>query len=215
MNDLDRDLAGAARAHRAVIATLQDLDDDQVRLPSMLPGWTVGHVATHIARNADGHSRMLAAAARGEVGVMYPGGRQQRTNDIEAGSRRSADEILADVTATAAAIEAAWAAMSSDAWSGRGDTIGGEVIVRDLPFIRWREVAVHHSDLGLGFTWDDWDAEYVRVELARSTMLWSSRKPMGMTNLPPQALAATPHQRVAWLLGRLEIEGLAPAGIIT
>ena len=214
MNALDRDLAGAARSHRAVIATLQDLDDDQVRQPSVLPGWTVGHVATHIARNADGHIRMLEAAARGEVGVMYPGGRQQRTNDIEVGSRRSAAELAADVSATAAAIEASWAAMSSDAWSGRGETIGGEVIVSNLPFIRWREVTVHHSDLGIGFTWADWDAEYVRMELARSTMLWASRKPMGMTVLPPQALAVAPHHRVAWLLGRAQIEGLAPAGII-
>ena len=215
MNPIDRDRAGATRAHRAVVATLQLLTDKQARQPSVLPGWTVGHVATHIARNADGHIRMLEAAARGEVGVMYPGGRQQRTNDIEAGSRRSADEIVADVTATAAAIEVAWATLPSHAWSGRGDTISGEVIVGDLPFIRWREVAVHHSDLGIGFTWADWDAEYVRVELARSTMLWASRKPMGMTVLPPQALAVTPHQRVAWLLGRVEIEGLAPAGILT
>ena len=93
-------------------------------------------------------------------------------------------------------------------------TIRGEVLISDLPFIRWREVAVHHSDLGIGFTWRDWDAEYVRVELVRSTMLWASRKPMGMTELPPQALLVSPHHRVAWLLGRAEIEGLAPAGII-
>ncbi len=215
MSDLERDLAGAARAHKAVIVTLQDLGDDQVRLPSVLPGWTVGHVATHIARNADGHIRMLEAATRGEVGVMYPGGREQRTNDIEAGSRRSALELLDDVMATAAAIEAIWTTMSSEAWSGRGETITGEVIVSDLPFVRWREVIVHHSDLGVGFTWADWDPEYVRLELTRSTMLWASRKPMGMTDLPPQALAVAPHHRVAWLLGRAEIEGLAPAGIIT
>jgi hypothetical protein len=44
-------------------------------------------------------------------------------------------------------------------------------------------------------------------------MLWASRKPMGMTDLPPRALSVPPHQRVAWLLGRAEIEGLAPAGI--
>ena len=215
MKDLDRDLAGAARAQRAVITTLQDLGDDQVRQPSMLPGWTVGHVVTHIARNADGHIRMLQAAACGEVGVMYPGGREQRTNDIEAGSRRSAAELLADVTATAAAIEASWAAMSPDAWSGRGDTISGEVNVSDLPFIRWREVVVHHTDLGIGVTWAHRDAEYVRVELARSSMLWASRRPMGMTDLPPQALAVAPHHRVAWLLGRAQIDDLAPAGIIT
>lgn len=214
MNDLDRDIAGAARAHVAVIAALQGLGDDQARQPSVLPGWTVGHVATHIARNAEGLVRMLEAARRGEVGAMYPGGREQRTRDIEAGSGRTAAELAADVSATAAAIEAVWSAMSKDAWSGRGDMVGGDVIMSDLPFIRWREVAVHHSDLGIGYTWADWDPEYVRRELVRLTMQWASRKPMGMTDLPPQALAVTPHQRVAWLLGRAEIEGLAPAGIL-
>jgi len=214
MNELDRDIAGAVRAHVAVVAALRDLSDDQVRRPSVLPGWTVGHVATHIARNAEGHMRMLEAARRGEVGAMYPGGQEQRTNDIQAGSGRTAQELAADVSATAGAIEAVWAGMPGGAWSGRGDMVGGEVVMRDLPFIRWREVAVHHSDLDLGYTWADWDPEYVRLELARLTMQWASRKPMGMTALPPEALAVTPHQRVAWLLGRADIEGLAPAGII-
>ena len=104
--------------------------------------------------------------------------------------------------------------MTSEAWSGRGEIITGEVVMTDLVFIRWREVAVHHTDLGIGYTWADWDAEYVRLDLVRLSMLWASRKPMGMTDLPPQALAVPPNQRVAWLLGRAEIDGLGPAGIM-
>ncbi|MGZ4806851.1 MAG: maleylpyruvate isomerase N-terminal domain-containing protein, partial [Ilumatobacteraceae bacterium] len=135
MNDLDRDLAGAARAHRALIATLQGLTDEQARRPSLLPGWTVGHVATHIARNADGHMRMFEAAGRGDVAPMYPGGREQRTHDIEAGSKRSARELVDDVSATAAALEATWAATSKDAWSGRGEIFAGELSMTELLFI--------------------------------------------------------------------------------
>ena len=215
MSDLDRDLAGAAKAHDVVIAALQDLTDEQARQPSLLPGWTVGHVITHIARNAEGHVRMLEAASRGEVGLMYPGGLDQRTRDIEAGAGRPAAELAADVTASAAQIEAVWAGLPDRAWAGRGLTIAGELVMSDLVFIRWREVTVHHADLGLGYSWLACDTEYVRLELARLTMLWASRKPMGMTDLPPQAMAVTPHQRVAWLLGRVEIEGLAAAGIIS
>jgi maleylpyruvate isomerase len=214
MKDLDRHGAGAAKAHSAVIATLQGVTDAQVKQPSLLPGWTIGHVATHIARNAEGHLRMLEAAVRGEIAHMYPRGRTERTDDIEGGALRSAAELLADVTATAARLESAWAAMPDDAWAGRGVTIAGDVVMSDMPFIRWREVAVHHADLGLGYSWLDWDAEYVRLDLARLTMLWASRKPMGMTDLPPLAMTATPHHRVAWLLGRAEIEGLTAAGII-
>jgi maleylpyruvate isomerase len=214
MNDPDRYRAGAARSHAAVIATLRGLTDDQVTRPSLLPEWTVGHVATHIARNAEGHIRMLEAAKAGEVGHMYPGGRDQRTGDIEAGAHRSATEIVSDVAATADRLEAVWATMPDEAWAGRGITFASEVSMSDLPFIRWRETAVHHADLGLGYAWRDWDADYVRLDLARLTMLYASRKPMGMTTLPPEAMLVSDHHRVAWLLGRAEIDGLAPAGIM-
>jgi maleylpyruvate isomerase len=213
MNDLDRDRAGAARAHHALAATLHDLTDAKVRQPSLLPGWTVGHVATHIARNAEGHMRMFDAATRGEVAPMYPGGAEQRTGDIEAGSRRTAAELRADVATTAAQLEATWAGLPAAAWAGRGITFGGEATMSELVLVRWREVIVHHADLGLDFSWSDWDTEYVRLDLALHTMWWASRKPMGMTELPREAMSVSDHHRLAWLLGRAEIDGLAPAEI--
>jgi hypothetical protein len=45
-------------------------------------------------------------------------------------------------------------------------------------------------------------------------MLWASRKPMGMTALPPEAMSVSEHHRLAWLLGRADIDGLTPAGIM-
>jgi maleylpyruvate isomerase len=151
---------------------------------------------------------------RGVVAEMYPGGREQRTADIEAGAARSAAEIIADVAGTATRLDAVWEAMPSDAWTRRGSTIAGEESMAELLFIRWREAAVHHADLGLGYTWSDWDAEYVRLDLIRLTMLWASRKPMGMTALPSEAMSVSDHHRLAWLLGRADIDGLAPAGIM-
>jgi hypothetical protein len=51
MNPLQRDLAGARRAHRQLEHDIEGLSDDQARGPSRLPNWTMGHVLTHIARN--------------------------------------------------------------------------------------------------------------------------------------------------------------------
>ena len=93
--------------------------DDQARQPSLLPDWTVGHVATHIARNAEGHLRMLRAALDGDVAAMYPGGRAQRSADIEAGAGRAAAELLADVMQTAAELERTWAEMTPEAKAAR------------------------------------------------------------------------------------------------
>ncbi len=80
-------------------------------------------------------------------------------------------------------------------------------------FARWREVEVHRADLGLGYGPEDWPGEYVREDLGVMEMRWNARRPMGMTGLPDAALKAPPHTRLAWLLGRAEIDGLDPAGI--
>ena len=50
--------------------------------------------------------------------------------------------------------------------------------VVELPFRRWREVEVHHADLGLAeFTIDDWSDGYVRRDLERAEMTWAARRP--------------------------------------
>ncbi|MEP6892695.1 MAG: maleylpyruvate isomerase N-terminal domain-containing protein, partial [Gaiellaceae bacterium] len=64
-------VVACAAAHRAVIADIAALTEDQARQPSLLPGWTIGHVLTHLARNADGFSRIVEGAERGEAVAMY------------------------------------------------------------------------------------------------------------------------------------------------
>jgi maleylpyruvate isomerase len=137
----------------------------------------------------------------------------QRNADIEAGAGRPAAALVADVVAANARLEAAWAATSPAGWAGEGLNVAGPVPIAELPFRRWRETVVHHADLGLAYSWRDWPGEYVRTELGRMSMLWASRKPMGLTALPAAALALTDRERVAWLLGRTTVEGLEPAGI--
>ena len=156
-------------SHARLRHTLSGLTDADAGRPSRLPGWTVGHVLTHLARNAESHVRMLEAAARGEVADQYPGGNGQRAADIEAGALRPAADLVADVTATAQRLESAWDATPAEAWrTGQGRVASGIWPVGELPFRRWREVEVHHVDLGLGYETADWPEGYVEVELARS-----------------------------------------------
>ncbi len=211
--DDSNDLDAVVDAHHRLGLTLATLADDQVLQPSHLPNWTVGHVLTHIARNAEALSRMLTAAAKGEVGLMYPDGPDGRNADIQAGAGRSAAEIVADVAATSAELDAQFAGLPDTAWQGKGQSVRGEVDIADLPFWRLREVEVHHTDADLGPSWRDWPDSFVRADLSRMTMLWASRQPMGLTELPAAALAVDDHHRLAWLLGRAEIDGLEPASI--
>ena len=91
---------------------------------------------------------------------------------------------------------------------------GESVPHADLPMRRWREVVVHHADVGdAGFTPQDWPQDYVREDLRRMEMLYNARKPMGVTGLPEAALRAGPLDRLCWLLGRADIDGLPPAGV--
>jgi maleylpyruvate isomerase len=215
VTDLQRDLDGVRAAHQRLAERLAGLTDARARQPSLLPGWTVGHVLAHVARNAQGMQGMVEAAANGGVAPMYPGGLQQREADIEQGAGRRAVELVADVVATSAALESACAALSAQQWEhGSGITVFGPIPIADVPSRRWREAVVHHTDLGLGGDWADWPADFVEMELGRLPAQWASRHTPGATTLPAQALAVSDHHRVAWLLGRAEIEGLAPAGVI-
>ena len=118
-------------------------------------------------------------------------GPTQRDADIEQGSGRPVDALVADVRATSARLEATWNEMTDEAWDGH-TTFDGLERVDSLPFARWREVEVHHADLGLGYTSEDWPAGFVRRDLAAKTMAWRARMPMGLTELPAAALALSP-----------------------
>jgi maleylpyruvate isomerase len=143
-------IAGCTAAQAALSADLDGLTDEQAGGPSALPGWSVGHVLTHIARNADSVVRRLEGAARGEMLDLYVGGLKGRAAAIEAGASRPAAELVADVRISSAAAEQAFATLPDKAWdatsrSSRGVEEDGRAVV----FSRWREVAVHHGDLGL------------------------------------------------------------------
>lgn len=219
MTDRDRALRGVVAAHRTLEAHLAGLTDADARRVSLLPDWSVGHVLTHIARNADGMRAMLEGALRGEVAEMYPAlahssGLERRRADIDAGAGRTAAALVDDVRISAARLELAVDSMTADAWQGQGMAAFGPVVMDDVPTRRWTEVEVHHADLGLGYGWADWPLEFARVEIQRLTMLWNSRRSMGMTGLPPEALAVDDRHRAAWLLGRTGIDGLEPAGLM-
>lgn len=196
-------------AHQRLLSSLDGLTDNECREPSLLPGWSRGHVLTHLARNADSHTHLLIAAGKSDIAEQYPGGIQARNQAIEDGSNRSAAELTRDVRSSIYALEAAWAGATPTTWAGEGRNARGAVIaMSDLVFLRWREVEVHHADLGREFGWQQWSDLYVRLELDRQIMMWRSRKPMGLTTIPQAAMQLPPKHRLAWLLGRVEVEGL-------
>ena len=81
-----------SRLLAAVDAAIAKGGPDAFAAPSRLPGWTIGHVVTHLARNADGLRRVLVGAEVGEQLQPYASP-EARTDDIEAGALRSTETI--------------------------------------------------------------------------------------------------------------------------
>ena len=165
------------------------LSDEVLRRPSRLPSWSVGHVLTHIARNADSVVRHLEGAARDEVVDQYPGGKPARAAEIEAGAGRDADELIADIRTSAAAVEQVASTLPAVAWDRLTRSVSGDLQPASAVLVgRIREVEMHHVDLGLGYGPEDWPAEFVEEVLA--------------VELPRLTERATPQILLAWLTGR-------------
>ncbi len=183
------------------------LDDTVVLRASLLPGWTVGHVLSHLARNADSHRVRAEAAAQGLVVEQYEGGYAGRAAAIERGAGRTASELIADVRATAIALEQTWRAMSDSAWTHiTRDVSGRERPLHALPARRWQELEVHLVDLGIGPTFADWPDEFVMSRLPEFRAGLEERLADGAR--PPADGELDPRDELAWLFGRLNRPGL-------
>jgi maleylpyruvate isomerase len=166
-DDLGGLLRAATAAHRRMQVSASRVTDDDCRGPSLLPGWSRGHVLTHWARNADGQSRMLLAAMHGEIAEQYPGGDERRESEIEAGANRPARLILSDVRTATGQVEDVWRRMPPDAWSRPTAARIGLRPAWMSVWARWRETEIHHVDLNIGYTHSSWPAEFVDLMLPR------------------------------------------------
>lgn len=158
----EQEIAACRASHHRLCSAVDELRPEQVAHPSRLPGWTVGHVLTHLARNADSVVRRLEGARTGSLVPQYAGGDEGRAEEIEEGAARTPGEIRADVMTTSASVDRAFADFPSDAWYSPILLGSGEQRpASHLAVARWREVEIHHVDLGLGYTNGDWDKAFI------------------------------------------------------
>lgn len=196
------------------LAGIEDLTDVDVRAPSLLPGWTRGHVITHVSRNADALARVLRAAQAGTEATMYDSS-VQRDEDIEAGAGRSAAELREDASASWGRLLQAENEIHDAHLDGTFARVSGArpVPVRKVGLMRRIEVEVHHADLGIGYTAADWPEDFVRRLLARRqkeladgpSMVLSSTDVEGLWKLGPgqgPEVKGTLAALTWWLIGR-------------
>ena len=220
MNEANDSLDRLVAATDRQLATVATLTDAQMREPSLLPGWTRGHVLTHIARNADGLGNLLRWARTGTETPMYASA-EARGKDIEAGSARPVSALAADVGESAAWFAAEALTVPDGAWTVQVRALNGPpfpafgVLERRLS-----EVEIHHVDLAAGYTPGDWPADFVAGALPRVAGSFAGRDdappclvwvagtttsfPIGpdQAGVPPVTIHGQPADLLAWLLGR-------------
>ena len=204
-------LLHALRASTADL--LQALDgvqwsDADVEAPSLCRGWTRGHVLTHLARNADGIAETLKGALNGEVVARYPDGWDARNADIEAGAKRPATTIIADVRESAQRLDRVLGAVQdADAWEAPTDE--GRPAEHWL-FARWKEVEVHRVDLAGEYTPRHWPAQLVAALLPKAAQDLADRAPGALrVVVTEEGSASTDLVGRTWTAG----EGAAPTEV--
>lgn len=195
------DQLGRSQARLAV--TLSTLTDEQAREPSLLPGWSRGHVATHLSRNADALRRLALAVLAGEQAEMYPGGPDARNAAIEEGADRPAALLAADSDFAGPRLLSTLRLLPEERldvpvrWRR-------PLAARELVSLRWKEVEIHHVDLGLDYTAADWPPGFVQATLSTELPALRAASEVEVPDLPE-------HELLAWLVGRPTHTGLPPA----
>jgi maleylpyruvate isomerase len=149
-------------ATRRLVRTVDAMADFQFTEPSLLPGWSRGHVVAHLVLNAEGLAASLEGVREHRTVPMYASP-EARTDDIErlcgAAPAVLRDRMLASTTTIHDSIEALphalyAARIERTAGSDRTFTAGrvGEM--------RLREVEIHHADLDLAYTWAEWPSDF-------------------------------------------------------
>jgi maleylpyruvate isomerase len=221
--EAEETLRELAVATGALLGDVGGLSDRDVRGASLLPGWSRGHVLTHLARNAEGGVRLLRWARTGEPGYEYES-LAARAAAIEAGAGRGAGELAEDVRVTSEALVAEAAAVPPEGWRRVVRWTAGQETEAALVLpSRLGEVLIHHVDLDIGYG----PGGFVRDQLPRLVEHLGAREPAE----PAVAIVGTDTGRafvigdgrrgtvsgaeaevLGWLFGRSDGSGLGWGG---
>jgi maleylpyruvate isomerase len=230
MDHAEETLGCLRSATADLVAAISGLSDSDVRGASLLPGWSRAHILTHLARNAEGGTRLLGWARTGEPSYEYVS-LAARAAAIEAGADRTAAALIDDVRQTAEAFSAAATGMPPSRWDREVRWTAGQVTpARLIVPSRWGEVLIHHVDLAIGYQPAHWPApftaeflpllvaslsgrdaamEAVRLEATDTGHVFT----IGETTPASPRIAGLACELLAWLLGRSGGDPLTrPAG---
>ncbi|WP_170323582.1 maleylpyruvate isomerase family mycothiol-dependent enzyme [Cryptosporangium phraense] len=226
--DLPAAVANVPLAQERFFGTIATLTDAEIREPSVLPGWSRAHVIAHVSRQGAAMVRLVDGALTHRSVEAYPGGPAVRDAEIETGAQSDVNDLMDEVSESNREVVYAFARMTAPTWGRQVLFPTGAYPASRCAWARWREVEIHHVDLGLDvYTIESWPEEFVGTHLPHELAKLPARLAPGVavqvgesrfgTGEIVASLEGPDSALLAWLLGRvglaapaLEIKGTPP-----
>ena len=154
---------------------LNELTDDDLDGPSLLPGWTRRHVTALIGYNARAIARLVEWAATGVETPMYAS-TEVRDHEISFGATLSPVALRNLFDHSAVHLNVEWRDLPEDGWHHKVRTIQGRLVAaEETVWMRTREVWVHAVDLDNGASFFDIPEPVLSRLLKDITSAWATR----------------------------------------
>lgn len=160
----DLDLDDLAAAGQRLVRSVDGLHGDDWRAPSLLPGWSRAHVVAHLALNGEALRDVLRGEVDHERVPMYAS-QEERDRDIEELATAEPSALRERLLATLTEFSDAALAVPREVWERRFErTPGGQTLpLLVAPVMRLREIEIHHVDLDLDYSPDDWPQAFAEL----------------------------------------------------
>jgi len=222
--DISAALMRGQEATQALLGNTIAITDELWQMSSRLTGWTRAHIATHLARQADGLTGVLTQLGKNQPTNLYDAP-DTIDDEIERGSERSALELQVDLDSSAGRLFEASAELHRLPPS-RPVTLTPNLTVRldELPLLRLNHLVLHHIDLNVGFTYRSilpgvaaWLLAYNAARIGRNSAYPAIRlaSDSGVVALiggggRPQVVHGEDNLLLGWLTGRLTPDEMDP-----
>jgi maleylpyruvate isomerase len=222
-----RELGWARRGTAYFARRLNELSDDQLDEPSLLPGWSRRALVAHVGYNARALTRLTEWAASGVETPMYASP-EQRNAEIERGSTLPARALRNLFAHSEVHLNVEWRDLSAQSWDAEVVTAQGRTVpARETAWMRAREVWVHAVDLDNGGSYLDLPPEMLDELMADVLRSWARRGEEVDLVLAPTdrsathvvgaggpTVSGTSADLVRWLTGRGELRLTSRTGTV-
>lgn len=154
---------------------LNELGDDELALPSALPGWTRAELIAHVGYNARALTKLTEWARTGIETPMYDSA-LQRTGEIRWGGTLPARALRHLFDHSAVHLNVEWRDLTDEQWDHDVLTAQGRTVaVRETAWMRAREVWIHAVDLVNGASFREFPQGLLQRLVGDVQAVWNRR----------------------------------------